>query len=369
MIVDVPIEQFGLKGQGVGHDDEGNIYFVPGAVPGDYVRVETSELTKRYRDAILLSVLKPSPHRREAPCPYFRTCGGCDWLDVDYPEQLHQKSNILNHVLERAVLPTEKLSPFIGSAQIYGYRSRIQLKRESAALGFYKKLSHDLVEIDRCAIADESLNKDLELLRSSLSSLSFKSVELIADGEGSVRRVYDAPHGAEGFTQVNRAQNEILRGLVRERVVVSQSKNVLELFCGDGNLTFAFCGDVTHTVGIDASVAAITKAQDMAKQRSDVTFISTPLGSGSVVGKLPVWFKDQYDTLVLDPPRAGAGPSLGFFVKNTVRHIIYISCSPLSFSLDLRLLKKLGFRLLEVQGLDMFPHTRHIEMVATLTRS
>jgi 23S rRNA (uracil1939-C5)-methyltransferase len=369
----IQIEHIGLMGQGVGYDAGGNIYFVPGSVPGDKVEIDFDHTAKRYRDARLLSIIEPSPHRKSSGCPVFGICGGCDWLDLDYSEQVKHKASILNHVLERSPFIPKEILPFVPSANTLGYRSRIQLKRAKNLMGFHRRQSHDLVPVDRCLVAEPRINQELEIMRTEASPSEFTNVELCLEEDGTVSRVYNAPHGSKGFTQINRGQNEVLKTLVADRVQRAQASRVLELFCGDGNLTFAYSGQVAQVVGIDSSAACIDRATRLGAELKNVSFIKHTVGP-SVLRKLPASFENLYDTLILDPPRAGmvgvAGPKnpLEPFIRSSVTNIIYISCSPLSFSIDVRPLKKAGFCLEEIQGIDMFPQTRHIELVARFRR-
>lgn len=364
MRAQIDIQRVGLEGQGVGTDDSGNIFFVERALPGDTVLVEFAEDARRYRDATLIEVVKPSPERREPVCPYFQKCGGCDWLNWDYAAQLRGKEAILRHLFERNQIVPESQPPMIGADEILGYRNRIQLRREAGRLGFFARRSHDIIDIDRCAVAHPALNEALGKLRAESSAPHMTKIELGLDREGKVGRWENAPHGAGGFGQIHSAQNEKLRKLVADRV--AGSDRVLELYSGSGNLTFAFSDRVGATLAVEIHAAAVEagRAQARAGNTTNVTFLQAPV-SPVLRRRLPAGW-DNYDTLLLDPPRAGVG-SLAPYVHPGVKTIVFVSCSPVEFSKSLGKIKK-DFRFVEAQALDMFPHTRHIEFLATLKR-
>lgn len=365
---EIQIERVGLEGQGVGYDASGNIYFVPRALPGDRVRVRYNEDEKRYRDAKIIEHLTLSEARKEPACRYFQLCGGCDWLDWEYAAQVAAKEAILRHVIERTPFRPKEWLPFLGSKQIYGYRNRIQLKREGKEVGYYQRNSHRLVSIESCAIAHSALNDQIAILREQTAP-SYSKVELTVDEGGNVSKAFDSPHGSAGFCQVNPVQNAVLRSLVKDRIQKAQSKKVVELFCGDGNLTFAYQSDVEQVIAADASEPAIEKAVELATSQnlSHVKFLRSPVGF-SLTRKIAQEGGEAYDTLLLDPPRVGVGKPLEFFIQPKLKNIIYISCSPVSFSKDVVNLKRYQFVLEDVQGIDMFPHTRHIELIARFSR-
>jgi 23S rRNA (uracil1939-C5)-methyltransferase len=365
---ELEIERVGLMGQGVAQDPEGNIYFVPGAVPGDRVEVRVPRTARRYRDAELVRVIRPSPDRREPACAYFQRCGGCDWLHWDYAAQLRAKDGILEHVLSRADLRPADFAPIVGAERPQGYRNRIQVRRRGAELGFLRKRSQDLVDVESCWIADPRINAEMSRIRQEPVSEHSIKIELSVGEDGGVTRLINRPHAAHGFAQVNVAQNERLREQVLSQIRAAGSRRVLELFCGNGNFTLPLARVVEQIVAVDGSAAALqdAKARRSAEDERRIFFLQAMVDR-RLVKKLPPGFAEEYDTLLLDPPRTGAGTDLSHFVHPGLKSIIYISCSPVTFSQDVQALKK-QFALSWVRAVDMFPHTRHIEFVARFDR-
>ncbi len=148
-------------------------------------------------------------------------------------------------------------------------------------------------------------------------------------------------------------------------------EKVLELYCGDGNLTFSYLPYVDRVVACDASEPALEVAR-AERERVEptppyrTTFLTSAVGPRTL-GKAPPDFRSAYDTLVLDPPRAGIGSTLRAFLHPNLRTILYVACSPTAFSVDVQVLRK-DFSLVEIVPIDMFPQTHHVELVARFER-
>lgn len=364
MIASFQIERLGLESQGVGYDAYKNIYFVKGAVPGDFVRVEFRRTEKRYRDASLVEVLKPSQDRQVAKCPYSGGCGGCDLLELKYEAQVRAKAEIVKHVLERGGYPPKVISPMLGAGQIYGYRNRIQLRREGERLGFYRRASHEVVDIESCAVAHPLLNEEIKKLR--LERGDHRKIELFIRSDGSIGRVYNSAHAREGFGQVHSEQNEKLKKVVREFIVGSHAERVLELYCGDGNLTFGYSPHIGHVLGVDSNLHSIENARKRAGNSPCFAFECNNVDP--TLSKKLSGMGVPYDTVVLDPPREGAGGVLKYFIHPGLKAVIYVSCSPVTFSQDIQSLKQSHFSFETASPIDMFPHTRHTELVGYFSR-
>lgn len=363
MNVTIRIERVGLEGQGVGYDPSGNIYFVPRALPGDLVEVSVEENARRYRDAEIVNVIEPSADRRESPCPYFQRCGGCDWLHWDYSAQLRGKDAMIAHVLTRSGFVPEAQPSILAAVQPEGYRNRIQVRQQGARVGFYARGSHTLVDVERCYVAHPKLNEGLAAVRAAPAPPVERKLELAVTRGGQVMTWENLPHGAGGFVQVNEAQNERLRLEVRSEIERVGGKRVFELFCGNGNLTTAFAENVENTLGVDSDAKSIEEASQLSLPN---TVFQRERVEAGLIRRLPEGWSGAYDTLLLDPPRAGAG-KLTPFLHPALRSVIYVSCSPVTFSQDIQSLKK-EFRFTRLQAIDMFPHTRHVEFVATFER-
>lgn len=369
--VEIKIHEVGREGQGVGFDDDKNIYFVRGAIPGDLVRVLPEVTSKRYKNATLVDVIAPSANRIEPKCPHFLSCGGCDWLQWDYESQCAAKERSISHILTRSELSPLQLLPIQPSPQPTHYRNRIQLRRRGKQLGFFRRDSHDIVDIESCALAAAPVNEEITRLRSERAqNPAGEKIELAVSTKGEVRRVFDSEHGAEGFRQINEAQNDFLRSTVRTLINTTfPSEKILELFCGDGNLTFAYATPGQEIVAVDSHAGAVTRAQqNLADEGFNIRFENFWVGK-DLPHQVGAKFIETYDTLVLDPPRSGIGARvLQKMLGPRVKKIIYISCSALTFSQDVKELSNAGFLFRSLQPIDMFPQTHHVELVGYFVR-
>jgi 23S rRNA (uracil1939-C5)-methyltransferase len=333
-------------GRGVGRVD-GIVVFVPLTAPGDVIRARVTSQKPRFWEAELVEILTPSPHRRKPPCKVADRCGGCAWQHVTYPAQVEQKIKIL----EASLRPLQKLAewetlPFLAASEEFHYRNRIQVQIQNGKKGFFAKRSHDLVSIDTCLIAMEQLNVQLRELK---PSVDVTRVELRAD------------HGGD-FAQVNDRQNAVLKERVTS-IIEGAPDWIMDLYSGSGNLTRPILEKFPHAIvtAIELSAAAVKRGQEALPR------VSWKAGD---VGKLlaPMKVPEGSGVIVLDPPRTGcAADVLKQIERLNPRQIVYVSCNPTTFARDAALLVKSGAYLLRsVQGLDMFPQTEHVELVASL---
>lgn len=173
---------------------------------------------------------------------------------------------------------------------------------------------------------------------------------------------------ARSFFQVNPAQAEVLYHKAVEYAGLAGTERVLDAYCGVGSLTLFLTHNARVVYGIEAIPEAILDAKENAvlNQIQNVRFVV-----GKTEEVLPQLMRDGigFDVAVVDPPRAGCEPSvLRSFADAGVKRIVYVSCNPSTLARDLKILAELGYRTEEIQPVDMFPHTYHIECVARIER-
>lgn len=167
------IEKFGGEGVGIGHID-GKVVFVSYAVPGDEISAKIYHETKDYYKAELLDVIEPSPERVEAPCEYFGVCGGCSHQNMPYSAQLKHKRELLCEIFRRHLKGGLEVPEVVSSPDVFGYRNKLQMqcatgKGGKLVAGFYRIRSHSVVEIARCPLHSDRINK---LVQSVVSILN-----------------------------------------------------------------------------------------------------------------------------------------------------------------------------------------------------
>ncbi len=400
---------------------DGGVVLIPGVAPGDVVRARVVAEKKTYREAEVVEILSASPVRREAPCAHLPECGGCTWQHVTYPAQLEAKEAILRDTLVRLGgfdAPALDLRPIVPSPE-WAYRHRLTLRVDGEQrLGFYRHRSHRLVEVERCLIADETVNRALPLAREWLRGVSTEvrrleiastrgeRVVFVANAEGPYRhdesfhekflraapavggivllgkgwrRSFGKPRvdleiqpGLEiategGFTQVNPEGNRRLVETVLDFAAPRPDDRVLDLYCGAGNLTLPLASRVQSIVGVETDPRSVEDA----RRNADVAglgncrFLLQSAGSAaSALGAEG----DRFSLVVLDPPRSGAADVVGEIDALSPARIVYVSCNPATLARDLRRLVDTGFALGPIQPIDLFPQTYHLEAVVRLDR-
>jgi 23S rRNA (uracil1939-C5)-methyltransferase len=350
----------GQFGEGVGTTASGDTYFVPGGLPGDILEVSLKKkLSRKYFLGTLDSVVTPSPERVDPQCAFFQRCGGCDWLHWDYPRQVEAKKKILEHALGRAGLSSIDPVEMIPASTTRGYRTRIQVRARDHAMGFFKRHTRDLVDVSTCALVVPEIQKAYASFReTALPVAEPTKFEFSLERDGKVSVATNSAHSASGFRQIHEEQNARLKEIVSDWVRQAGSKKVLELYCGNGNLTEAYAPLVDSVLAVEGNASAIAQAPKLSQVEYQTAWVD-----GHLLEKLPPNVRNLYDTLLLDPPRTGVGGALSYFIHARLHCVIYVSCSVESFSSDSRALSK-AFLLQKVWGIDMFPQTRHFELVS-----
>lgn len=156
------------NGQGVGRAS-GMVVFCFGPLPGERARVRILTVKQRYAVAAMLELLHASPDRVEPFCPVFGECGGCQVQHLAYDAQLRWKRDVVSNALTRiAGASGLDVSPTIGMQRPRAYRNKMSLvvdtRKQPPALGFYKQRSHEVVDIDRCPVVVEPLDRTIRSL-------------------------------------------------------------------------------------------------------------------------------------------------------------------------------------------------------------
>ncbi len=153
MEFEITITSMGSNGEGVGHH-EGRPVFIEGALPGESVLVESTIQKKKYLKAKIVKILKESPERTKAPCPYFSVCGGCQLMHLSDSGQLTMKRQRVVDALERiGGLKGIEVAPTLASRETLHYRNKVQLPLSpNGKLGLYARGTHRVVEVERCLI-------------------------------------------------------------------------------------------------------------------------------------------------------------------------------------------------------------------------
>lgn len=363
------------SGHGVARSPEGIVVFVPFTCPEDEVEATVTEHHRTYVIARLTKVLRPSPWRRTPPCPVVGRCGGCQWQQVAYEEQVRQKDQLLREHLRGLKHHGEiPFRPFLPAPEEFRYRNRIQVHRHGKQVGFYAPGSHELIAIEDCWLAEPEIAQALVSVRDrsqNPKALAEERIEIArhCDGETTLSV---APGESEGrFAQVNKRQNEVLIELVRQAVRGRSFSTVVDLFCGSGNLTLPLAEEITNgnIHGVELSRPLIEQAKSLSAGHSARARLHWH--AQTAASFLQTHSPSPDSLLVLDPPRPGCDKiTRTQILRLKPRQILYVSCNPATLARDVEAwLKDGGYQVESVQGLDMFPQTAHVEVVLSLLRS
>ena len=170
------------------------------------------------------------------------------------------------------------------------------------------------------------------------------------------------------FFQVNPWGLRAIYKCLDQEIKLRGREAVLDLYCGVGSLSLYMAKRAKRVVGIDNCAPAIEDAVI----NSDLNSLSnTFFATGAAEKVLPRLYQqgERFASVVVDPPRKGCAPEvLNTVARMRIPQVVYISCNPATLARDLGLLDELGYRTEMIQPIDMFPHTYHVESVATLTR-
>lgn len=170
------------------------------------------------------------------------------------------------------------------------------------------------------------------------------------------------------FFQVNPTQTEVLYGKALEYANLTGNEEVFDAYCGTGTITLFLSQKAKKVYGVEIIPQAIDNAWINAKENK-VENVEFFVGESEVVIPDLINKGVKADVVVVDPPRKGCDKKLLDAITNIdAKKIVYVSCDPSTLGRDLKVLEENGYKTLEVQPVDMFPNTAHIENVALLIK-
>jgi 23S rRNA (uracil1939-C5)-methyltransferase len=169
------------------------------------------------------------------------------------------------------------------------------------------------------------------------------------------------------FTQINLEMNRMMLNQAMNFLLPQPDETVLDLFCGIGNFTLPIARHAKRVVGIEGSLEMVERARENSNYNdiNNVDFYAANLEALATSTNTAPWLDQQYDKILLDPPRVGAKAILPYFKQFAAKQIVYISCNPATLARDAgELVHQYGYKLSAVGVMNMFPHTAHIEAMA-----
>lgn len=413
MLERLVIDHVGHFGDGVALADGGSIY-VPFALGGETVEVLPAPGNHPDR-RVLAHVVAPSPERIEPFCPHFGTCGGCaiqHWRDDAYRAW---KRQLVIDALSHAGI-AGKVGELIDAHDAGRRRATLHARQSAKGIlrvGFAAAGRREIIAIDHCPILDpamhgaiETANEIAEILApvdkpldiqvsaadngldvdvrgsgplstallSALSALAAKHDlarltrhgELVIMRRSPMIRVGKAqvtlPPGS--FMQPTAAGEETLARLTIARC--KGAKHVADLFSGFGPFALRLA-ETMKVAAFDSDADAITALRGAVKTTQGLKPVAADARDLFRRPLVPQELRD-YDAVVFDPPRQGAQAQARQLAASRIARVIAVSCNPVTFARDARILLDAGFAMDEVTPVDQFRHTAHVEVVARFRR-
>ncbi|AHF81283.1 23S rRNA (uracil(1939)-C(5))-methyltransferase RlmD [Thermococcus paralvinellae] len=409
------IKKLSEEGFGVARVGKRKIY-VPFTAVGDVVEIRKWHRKKKMFIAHDYDIIEFSPLRVEPKCKYFGKCGGCILQHLAYKEQIKFKEEKLEKILgfHIEVLPSPK---------IYGHRNRIDVVISTRGIGFRRKGTWwDVIDIEKCEVFGDKSERALKALREFIEDYNLEPWNLeksegfmryivmregkftsefmvnLVTNEGSlpeeVSEYFDFADSI--YWSINALKSDVSYGeprkfwgnefireklddvvylihpnsffqtnsyqavtLVKKVAEFADGEKVLDLYSGVGTFGIYLAKRGFNVEGIEINPFAV----EMAKRNVEINNVNARfyVGEDKDVENLK-----EYDTLIVDPPRAGLHPKLiRKILRDKPETIVYVSCNPKTLAKNLEELNE-AYKIEEIIGLDMFPHTPHIEVVTKL---
>lgn len=381
------LEKMGRLGDTIARLDGEDIN-VFGGIVGEEVRARVYRYRRRKKrciSALVTDVLKSSPHRISAPCPYFGPCSGCQWQHIEYSHQLKLKRDAVVRELQKYPeligVPVKTTLP--GPEQ-FGYRNHARFTvRQSGSIGFNNRITRQFVKLEECLLMNSQINAVIADLQGKCEETTNLTVRngvntseyliqptlQLADTslmsgqayykERLLNRIFRV--SSPSFFQVNTTQTEAMIRRVLEALELCGDQTVIDAYAGVGTFSVLLAESAGKVIAIEESEAAV---KDAAINTLGIDNIEFRLGkTEEVIYSL----ETGPDAVVLDPSRTGCHPVvLEALIKVRPARIVYVSCDPGSLARDIAILVKGTYRVNNVEPIDMFPQTHHVECIATL---
>ncbi len=335
-------------------------------------------------------------------CPVFGECGGCQYQDIPYEEELRLKENQLKKLFtEHLSICDELFESIMPSAQHYHYRDRLDLKllktkQGEVSVGFSPEKRFKIVAVDQCPIARREISDFLpELKRQAVIRLPAKyRVANLVVRCGDSHRVHWGGIGRRSlelkpqdyffteirgqkifysldtFFQANLAILPVLMEKIRGLAIWKSKPTFYDLYGGVGLFAIALRDCASRVFLVEESVASIKLAQFNKDYHG---FNNFEIISGRVEDHLPGLLeipeeKENQNVAMIDPPRAGLSSTALTTLSSTrnLSAILYLSCHPESLVRDLKIFLQHSWRIQNIWPLDFFPRTKHIETLVVL---
>ncbi|MDR3518415.1 MAG: class I SAM-dependent RNA methyltransferase [Azospirillaceae bacterium] len=426
--IELVIDAIGARGDGQAQH-AGERYFVPFTVPGDRVRVRPMGRRGDGIAAVVETVLSPGPDRAAPPCPWFGRCGGCALQHLEDARYGDWKRDQVAIALARVGLAAVAVAPVTRTQAGTRRRATLAAVRggDDVSLGFNERLSHRLVDLDRCPVLDPAIVGLLPALRAVLRqvlaprrqvditvTLLDTGLDLVLTG-GLADHVGSGDGGGPGLAarealadfanaadlvrlSWRRGITAAIEPLAHRRPALVRFGEVLVSPPPGGFLQASRAGEAALAAAVGAATAGAGRIADLFAGCGSFSFRQAPgatvlaveqdpaavaavnaAAPGAAGPRVTAQCRDldttplstaelaRFEAVILDPPRAGAAAQVAILAESAVPTIASVSCNPATFARDARILAA-SYELVSVQPVDQFVWSPHIELVGVFRR-
>jgi len=392
--LDLTPEKMVAWGEALARDADGRVVMIQGAIPGESVRVEITTAKKSFARGRVLEVLEPSPDRTVPPCRHVLTgCGGCEWQHITPAAQRRHRRGIVVDALVRlgkvSDADTLVADPVVLADEDFRTTVRVLVRKGRPA--FRRAGSHDPVAVDGCVVAHPLLDDLIrgatfdgvteaelrcgagtgERLVIAYPTTRYLSLppDVVTIGADELERGATAMYAeiaagrrwrisATSFFQTRVDGADALAAAVRA-AVPDDAATVVDLYAGVGLFSGVVARRGRRVVAVEGNPAAVKDARHNLAG-DDVTVVRGDVGR---------WDPEPDDVVIADPSRAGLGADvIDRIVATDAARVVLVACDAASLGRDVALLRGGGYDLTAAVPIDLFPHTSHVEVVATLDR-
>jgi 23S rRNA (uracil1939-C5)-methyltransferase len=374
----VVIEKLIHGGLGLARTSSG-VIFVSDCLPGETVEFIIDGKLQGVPLARPLSIVQPSEKRRTPNCPYFGECGGCDWLHIDYDLQVQIKKEIFIDCLKRIGKIKEIPEIECFSSQEFDYRIRAQLKIDRLGnCGFFRKMTHDVVKIERCPLLTPKCNAILKSINGTEHGFTEDTVKIIAGNcavasdpvlDGMTDCQTDISVGkntfivyGDSFFQSNRFLIEFMGNWASPMV---QGDYCVDLYGGTGFFSVMLGKCFAKGMLVESVLSQV----ELAKHNFATNGCSHFSAVCSDAERISSVVRTKPDLLIVDPPRTGLAKDVRKSIVSVApSKVLYISCNPSTQARDVSVFLAAGYSISHAALFDCYPNTHHIETALLLEK-
>ena len=393
---------FAYGGAVIGRDKRRRPVFVQGAIPGETIQAAVFKDKGRYAHANLVNVIHAAQERVQAPCPHFDLCNGCHYQHMTYETQLRAKREVvLDQLLRIGKLKKPKVLPVLPNPTPWSYAIQMSFSpSEDGRLGLWSAKMRQVMHIETCAILHPrllELFQDIDMQLDGLRKLTLRidssenmmaalevddveppelevdfpvSVAIVLPDRTAASLIGD-PYLVQEikghsfrvspgcFFQPNWAGAELLIDAVLAYAGLEGNELVVEAYSGVGTLTAFLAAEAQELIAIEVNDDAVA---DFVANLNHLD--NTKLYHGMVEEALAV-LDTRPDLLVANPGKGGlTAPVIQSIKALGPPRLVYVSSELSTLARDAKNLSRAGYRLLEVQPIDIRPQTFYVDTVS-----